>query len=156
MSNLAQFSGGNQSPKTIVNAFSTSGATAVPILLNGGEALKLAKVVSVGSVTAGVLKTIVSVTGAGQIDFLSALSGDATARTLRVKVTLDGVVAFDSTTASVSIGGNGISVIGAAPSAGGMPMVLQPVFFNASLLVEFASSVTETGISSVGYTYRTF
>ena len=155
MSNLAQFSGGNQPPKSIINAYSTSGVVTTPIYL-GGEAAKLVKVVSVGSVTAGVLKTILSVTGAGQIDFLCAQASDATARTLRVRVTLDGVVAFDSTTASNTISNLGMSVIGAAPNSSSVPMVLQPVFFNASLLVEFASSVTETNLSNVGYNYRTY
>ena len=155
MSNSLDFSGGSRPPKNIINAFSTSGVTGIAMLLSSGEASKAVKVVGLGAVTAGVLKTALSVTGAGQIDFLAIVAADTTPRTLRMKVTIDGVVAFDSTTASISITGAGMPVIGVAASATSVSMTLQPTFFNSSLLVEAASSLSEAAPANVGYNYRT-
>lgn len=155
MSNSLDFSGGSRPPKSIINSFSTTGAAGIVTLLTGSEAAKAVKVVGLGATTANVLKTVLSVTGAGQIDFLGMTTADGTARTLRIKVTIDGTVVFDSTTASIALSNGGISVIGIAPSATSVSMTLQPTFFNTSLLVEAASSLTEATPANVGYNYRT-
>ena len=151
MSNLSQFFGGNKPPKSIINAFSNSGFSA-----SGAVPPYNIKVVAIGAVTSNVLKTVLSVSGAGQIDFLSLTTVDTTSRTLRAKVTIDGTVVFDSTSAVIASVNYGFTPLGACSSSGGTPPALQPTFFNSSLLVEVASSLTETDKANVGYNYRTF
>jgi hypothetical protein len=110
-----------------------------------------------GACTAGVLRTILSVTGPGCISYLGYEAIDATIRAHRIKLTLDGNVVFDATTASTAdilsavtevIGSvSPFSVTGSDYWGGWQEM---PVMFNASLLLEYASSLTETDKCRLG------
>ena len=156
MSVLSQFAGGGQRPpKVLVNNYSTSGW--VPYQVNQTIGIANSKTVLSGAMTAGVLKTLLSVSGAGSIEFLSLMTMSTTARTMRIKLTIDGQVAFDSTSATTSANEYGAVVLGSgnAPFGSSVP-TYEPTLFNTSLLIEVASSITETDKFTLGYKYRTF
>lgn len=132
MSNLSQFIGGSRPPKTIVNGCS-SGTLLSGIGING------AKSIASGATTADVLKTMLSISGAGAVKFLWLIKVDTTPRTLRLKVTIDGVPVFDATSASDTNANHGLLAVGNTISSS-YPQ-LESVAFNSSLLVEAASSV---------------
>lgn len=140
-------------------------------LLNGASAFKImnsatpdlfsagwliAKTVTSGSTTAGVLKTVLSLSGTGVISFLAMGSADSTSRTHRLKVTLDGVVIFDATTAATANTTFVFSAIGCvvntAASTHSAPN-FEPLSFNTSLLIEYADSLSETGGAYLAYRY---
>lgn len=157
MSVLSQFSGsGQRPPKVLVNKYADSGfvCARVDLSTNGANA----KQVYSGAMTAATLKTILSVTGAGSIDYLSVRGMDITSRTLRMKITIDGVVVLDSTSAATAdASSNGAVYIGVGDGSGATwPAAYEPTLFNASLLVEVASSLSETDKFLIGYKYRTF
>lgn len=131
MSNLSQFIGGSRPPKTIVNS-SSSGTLLASIGVN-------AKSIASGATTADVLKTMLSISGAGAVKFLCLKKVDATPRTLRLKVTIDGVTVFDATSASDTNANYGLLAVGSNIDSA-WPQ-LESVAFNSSLLVEAASSV---------------
>lgn len=145
--------GGGLVPKSIVKGQLEAKANiGDAITLIGGHA------VLSGACTAGVLKTILSITGRGAISGLFLASVDTTFRTHRVKITLDGVVVFDSTT-SVVYDQAVVPVIGAisvaGPSGSPVGIVENPIMFDQSLLVEYATSVTENDKTKFVYTYYT-
>ena len=134
--------------KSIVNAFSTNGYT--PVATSGSTSNKT---VACGALTANTLATVLSVTGgSGSMEFLSAVSVDATARTLRVQVIVDGVTVFDSTSASTSAA-QGCLVVGQAVS-GASAYDSEPLYWNNSLTVKVASSLTETDKFNIAYRYK--
>ena len=144
MSGLSQFTGGARVPKVLING--TSGASQA-IQSSGGQ-----KVTLTGALTANTLATVLSVTGSGVINYIAASSVDATARTHRLKITIDGTIVNDSTSASVSTANSGISPIG---FSSGAVVIWDAIPFNTSLLVEYASSVSETAKTNIYTTYRT-
>lgn len=104
---------------------------------------------SSGATTAATLKTILSVTGAGCLNFVSAQSRDATSRTIRVKVTIDGVAVADMISSAITATNTGIIAIGGLASyfdgVNYIPSVVPgKLAFNTSLLVQVASSLGET------------
>jgi hypothetical protein len=136
MSTLSQF-GGNRATKSIVNAFSDSGWAGVSVSNPG-------RTIASGSLTANTLKTILTVTGAGTFHGLSFRTANVTSRTIRIRITLDGVVVFDSTSAAISTGTTGAILTGSSAYP------VSPISFNTSAVVEIASSLTETdGISMI-------
>lgn len=114
------------------------------------------KVVVSGACTANTLKTILSLSGNGVISALGVGSGDVTSRTHRIKVTLDGVVIFDATTAATTSLTTAFMVIGSVNylvASVGATVAFEPLAFNQSLLVQYASSITETDKAYIGYRY---
>lgn len=94
-----------------------------------------------GTLSVGVLKKLLSISGRGQVNFLMALENGAGPYNNQLKVTLDGIVIFDKTR-SVSANYGLIAVgygVGSATSGDYMTMH-QPIQFESSLLVEVASS----------------
>jgi len=106
-----------------------------------------------GACTAGVLKSILSVTGSKvRLNYLQLTNSDATARNSRVRVTIDGTVVFDATVENAG-GSNHIAVgqiITGTPSSA----IFHPVDANNSLLIEYSSSVTETNKATLHYAYE--
>ena len=147
------FSGGGFVPKSIVN-YSSSGTLTRKSATSSVNGLypgyTSAKIYSVGACTANTLKTILSVSGKGAISFCALNEGDTVARTERVKITLDGVVIFDATTAGSAVNYAACEIIGSiVPAWNGTYNLYSgicetPLQFNTSLLVEFASSLSET------------
>lgn len=156
MSSLSQFVGGRAAPRPTgtldgISAFrSCIGVTSFPL------DIAPIKLVASGACTANTLKTILSLSGSGVISALGVESGDATSRTHRIKVTLDGVVIFDGTTAATTNAAIAFMVIGAINylvTSVGAVVTYEPLAFNTSLLVEYASSITETDKAYIGYRY---
>lgn len=144
MSSIFQFMGGARATKSIVNAFSTSGWTPVAVTVHSGRLLLS------GAMTAATLKTLLTVTGAGEVSSLALTTLEAGSRTLRLRVLVDGVVAFDSTSVSAGISGVGC-VIGAGVGDAGIVFSGSPIRFLTSLEVQVASSVTETDKLQLAY-----
>lgn len=101
-----------------------------------------------GAMTAGVYKTVVSVSGAGALGFLSGFSGGDTAKTITLRVTRDGgaPLIFSSSSMWISYCFAAIGTISSVldPASGSSSLVAIPyrLFFNRSLLVEIMSSIT--------------
>jgi len=144
---------GGRSTSSIVNSQSTSPCTATTATGGGNGNVKLALS---GALTAATAKTMLNITGsAGEMAWLSLYAVDATARTVRVRVTVDGVVspyAFDSITNSFSSANIGIIVVGNLTSTSISTISLN-LRWNSSLLVEIYSSLTETDKLTLLYNY---
>jgi len=150
MTTLSQFTGGNVPPITIVNKFSS---TAAP--QNVTNVAVSAKTYQSGALTANTLATATGlgqVTGSGKIKLLCLYTNDATARTLRLKVTIDGTSVFDSTSSSVSSSIYGVFAVGFA-DASGTVFHEDGIYFNSSFKIEIASSLSETDKIAVGLVY---
>ena len=117
-----------------------NGGASTLVYASTGAAANCASV-SVGTLSAGVLKKVLSISGKGQINFLMALENAAGPYNNQIKVTLDGTVIFDKT---VSISQNyGVIAVGygaGAVATGDFLAMHQPIQFESSLLVEIASS----------------
>jgi hypothetical protein len=148
MSTLSQFTGGGATT-SIVNFHSSGGTSATNV--NATSTAGHREVLS-GALTAATLSTLLSVTGAGRCPQLSAYAKDTTARTIRLVVEVDGVTAFDATSASVSARNSGIY----AAAGGTNPLSPgEPIVFTSSLVVKVASSLTETDKVAIAYSlYR--
>jgi hypothetical protein len=139
--------------KTIVNGCSAGGQAGIALNTN----VAAFRQVVTGALTANALSTVLSISGRGQVDVLGFYTGDATARTLRLQVVVDGsTVAFDSTTASISSSGQGLAAAGMIFSGSQNLSFGAPIHFNQSLTVNVASSLTETGKSTLIYTAQTY
>lgn len=137
------FGGGTGPVASIVNASSTA-ATAFPIASAAQNANAIA--VLSGALTAGTLKTVLNATGRGRIGFAAVWhTSDATARTVRIKVTVDGVVVFDH--AANNLSGQTAGLVAVGTIAGN----LQWIEYRQSVLIEIASSLTETDKLSSAY-----
>ena len=149
MSTLAQFAG-NAPTTSIVNAFSTNGA-AVQIGVQGSGSTNSATNVLSGALTANTLASALSVTGGGEVPYLSVFTKAATSRTVRIKVTVDGVSVFDSTSTATAVTNSGLLVVGQTSATNFVVQAPAPLRFNSSLLVEIASSLSETDKVSIAY-----
>ena len=134
--------------KNIVNAISTGGWPSATTLTFTDNA----KVVASGALTAGVLSTVLSITGPGQCPLLAMTTADGTARTLRMQVVCDGITVFDSTSASIALNNKGGIVAGSCDTSGRV-IDGAPIYWNSSFVVKIASSLTETDKIDVAYRY---
>lgn len=154
MSYITRFASGNRATKQIINNVSTAGFLWVGVR----SSIQGAKSVASGAMTANTLKTVISVSGsAGVMDYLTIKTADATSRTLRVKITVDGVVVFDFTSAATATSGDTACIISSTTDAGASaapePSELK-LTWNNTLLIETASSVTETDKFTYYYRYN--
>jgi hypothetical protein len=151
MSTLSQFTGGGAT-KAIVNSCSTSGYTPTNFDISANGLQNQGREVLSGALTANTLKTLLTVTQAGQMPFLTAYSKDATTRTIRVVVIADGVTVFDSTSGSIGSTNRGCIVAGNHTwvTASGLGQG-SPIRWAQSLVVQVASSLTETDKVAIGY-----
>jgi hypothetical protein len=155
MSTLSQFTGSSQRVASVVNSSSgTSGTT--NDYINGSNITRPVKKYVVGSTTANVLKTAVSVTGSGAINWCALWQSDTTSRTLRIKVTIDSRVIYDVVSATNATAQWGLLPIGSIVDSGGASFpIFQRIPFESSLLIEAASSLTEAGTALiVGVNYE--
>lgn len=139
--------------KTIVNAISTAGWATSAVNIAGTDA---AKTVASGSLTANTLAAVLSISGPGVMPILAATTADATARTIRIQVIVDGSTPFDYTSASVAATSRGGVVAGNMSSNGASQVLIdgEPIRWNSSLVVKIASSLTETDKINVHYRYH--
>lgn len=159
MSNLTQFLGGKTGAPHPTGLL--DGASAFRVTQNATSntlpsAYSPIKRVQSGSTTAGVLKTILSLSGSGVLSFLAVENNDTTSRTHRIKVTLDGVVIFDATTgAEISINRTHL-VVGSMSNDttnAATEITFEPLSFHTSLLIEYADSLSETNGAYLAYRY---
>lgn len=152
MSILSQFTGGELPPRAIINYSNSGGVNAnVPAASNQTNL----KFTNSGAVTANTLKTVLSITGSGSIQFLAVGATNTTSKTQRIRVTIDGVVAYDATSSSSTSTDVGLIAIGSTVNSTTRAPVLDNVLFASSLLVEVTTSVSETDGISIRYQYRT-
>lgn len=137
MSTLSQF-GGTRSTKSIVNGFSSSGYGPINLSATPGSV----RMLNSGALTANTLKTILNVSGAGIFHILGARTNNTTSRTVRMRLTIDGTVVFDSTSAATMNPESGGLITGS--TSGTTPLPGATVVFNSSAVFEIASSLTET------------
>ncbi|HPL79491.1 MAG TPA: hypothetical protein PKY40_10820 [Burkholderiaceae bacterium] len=92
------------------------------------------------------------------MNWTAVYTNDVTARTLRMKITVDGSVIRDYTSASISTVDTGFVGVGGGYYNGttGPRAFYQPIRFSESLLIEIASSVTETDKATFAYNYEVF
>lgn len=137
MSTLSQFMGGRNKVASVINGQSTSGQA-------GGAGLTSvlgAKALTLPWDNTGTLATALSVpSGRGTLNFAAVTSNYGP---LRIKVTVDGRVIFDSSTNGA---GSSIVAIGAVITSS-MTAVFQPIPFESSLLIE--TSLTTAAGSGV-------
>lgn len=151
MSDISEFGlGGQRATGYIVNYFSAGGVSANDV--NASQSTNAREVLS-GALTAATLSTVLSITGAGSMAYLSAYTKDTTARTVRLFVIADGVTVFDATTNSIAVALRGLIAAGCIPAAatpGGAE-----IHFNASCVVRVASSLSETDKVAIAYNLET-
>ena len=138
---------------SIVNSQSTSPCTAR--FTNSGSGINVISALS-GALTAATAKTMLNITGsAGEMAWLALYSADATSRTVRIRVTVDGVTspyAFDSITSAFTNTDYGIIAVGNTTSTSISTLSLN-LKWRSSLLVEIYSSLTETDKLTLAYNY---
>jgi hypothetical protein len=106
-----------------------------------------------GALTSNTLATVLSVSGRGKLNFLTAYTNDVTSRTLRLKITVDGNVISDKTSSTISASNSGLVPVGVWNATSAVAM-FQPIKFYQSLLIEWASSLNETGKFTAGVNYE--
>ena len=139
------------STRSIVNAFSIAGYTTrtVQDYTTVGAIATLS-----GALTSATLKTMLSISGSGgTISLLTIKAVDVTARTMRVKITVDGIVAYDATCASSTTANNGAVIAGLFSSS--TPLAMNSIYWRSTLLIEIASSLSETDKLSMQWIYNT-
>ena len=106
-----------------------------------------------GACTAGAWKTVLSVTGSRvRLNALLMTFLDATARTGRLRITLDGVVVFDNT--ATNAGGSNHLAVGQIVVGSANSVLFHPVDANTSVLVEYQGSLTETDKARFNISYE--
>lgn len=150
MSTFNQFFALSKKTTAILNKNNTTTTT----LHFAGGYLQNTPILS-GALTADTLATVYSHIGSGSINFLAVYANNTTAREIRVKLTLDGIVVYDNISASISATGSGLKPIGIFNYV--LPAIaLEPIAYNESILVEISSSLTETDtLSTIINAYTT-
>lgn len=130
--------GALRATSSVINAHSSGGTSQTfNVAINARALLS-------GAMTAGTLSTLLNVpSGAGRMPLCALSTNDSTARTARLRITVDGVVVFDATSASMSGTGVGIFAAGYNPGSNTISPS-DPIVYTRSLKVEAASSLTET------------
>lgn len=150
MSYLSQFFGAQRATAAIVNAHSSGSPAGITL-----SSLQLAKGVLSGALTANTLATIVTLTGQGFVPVCAVQQEDATSRTLRLQVIVDGVTAFDSTSAASTTQYRALVAAGSMiqTSAGNYQLAdgYPGIRFFVSCVIKIASSLSETDKLSVLY-----
>ena len=106
-----------------------------------------------GALTAATYKELVAVTGAGSVKWAAVRCVDATARTLGLKVVIDGVTVFDAVSNSISATNSGMIAVGSKNGSYDVTDGHAP--FNSSLSIQVKSSLTETDKVALDVSYYT-
>ena len=147
--------GANNTTRQIVNADAIAGFTPFNGDIDATAPWRSKEVLS-GALTANTLATVLSLTGPGEVPLLTSYTKDATVRTVRTVVIVDGVTVFDFTSASIGVAKRGAIVAGelaAVASGSAAYFVAQgnPIRFSVSLVVQQASDRTETDKLALAY-----
>jgi len=132
----------------VVRPFAATGSVITGLGTNQDGVTSVAS----GTTTGGVLKSIFSYTGGGGImSHLSIRTANATARTIRLKVTIDGVSVYDNTSSSISSADRGFILSGVI--SGSSTNILPPLLWANSITIEIASSLGESNGITTEYVY---
>jgi hypothetical protein len=156
MLQLLKYHGAISSCTSIVNRYSSGGVLSTNSLVSTSAVATLT-----GTVSANTLKTILNVTNSGgYLNLLFITAADTTSRTMRIKITMDGVVVFDAISAACTAAGKGVVAVGSSHRqlATTVPAYEEavkplPTRFNTTCKVEIASSVSEVDLTAVYYDY---
>lgn len=133
MSVLSQFVG-SRSVKVLTNE-----VISVPIPI---PAIIGARQADVACAVAGQLYPVLSVSGAGALGFFSLRTMTATGQTLRVRISIDGTVAYDQTGTNFAGSGYGFVILGALLSDGtNVRALTHRLQYNSTLLLEISTSL---------------
>lgn len=149
---ISQFFGVEGPVTSIVNYYSSGGVQSSSSL--AASAINNTKETLSGPLTANTLSgAIVNVSGRGRVNIVTAYTKDATARTVRLVVIVDGATIFDAPSSSISNSGYGLVAVGNMDNTNGSQFT-QPIRFNSSFVVKLASSLTETDKIATGVNYE--
>jgi len=143
---------GTRRTASIVGPWSSAGYTPSSIDADSSSVATLS-----GALTANTLKTLFNLTSlAGRVPKLAIKTNDASARTIRVVITVDGSAVYDITSASTSANNVGACFAGKARTEtsgylGGQPDIV----FTTSCKVEYASNNSETDKFTLYHIYNT-
>lgn len=129
-----------QATKNLYNACSSAGYTTIGSM----QSITIAKTATSGTLTANTLVDLINESGsAGYLSQLSIYNNDATSRTLRIVVTVDGTSIYDVTSAATTTANAGAVLAGSVSSTN--PQALPPIYYTNSIRVQYASNQNETG-----------
>jgi hypothetical protein len=147
-SSMFPSAGQRKATRALFNKYAIAGTAGAGITTLGQSISTLS-----GVMTGATLKTFLNVSGiGGEMPILSVRTNDATARTIRVKITVDGI-AYDITSASLSSSGSGVVLAG--PVNASNPLITPSIKWNSTFVVEIASSLTETDKLTIEWIYNT-
>lgn len=140
--------GALKSTKALFNKYAIASTAGATISTNPQAIATLS-----GAMTLNTLKSFLSVSGSGgEMPLLTIRTNDATARTIRVNLTIDGV-AYDFTSASISASGTGVIPAGSLNST--VIPFTPSIKWKSTFVIEIASSVTETDKLTIEWIYNT-
>ena len=116
--------------------------SSLPFTVSGNTIVIGSVTTASGALTANTLKTMLSITGSGKCNLIAVTTADTTSRTVRLQITLDGVVIFNQTTGAITTASNPITFNNNTS-----------LDFLSSLKVEIASSLSETDKLSTSINY---
>lgn len=155
MTTLTQLYGGGSGPvASIVNQFSAGGVSTAASI-SATSAQNASEILS-GALTANTLASVPGFpkTGRGRLNLLTVFTKDATSRSLRAQVIVDGVTIFNPPASDLITNiGSGIVPVGVVTAATGA-LEMQPIDYQASLDIKVASSRTETDKVAIGINYE--
>jgi len=134
-----------KSTTSILNSFA-SGLSTLNSVLHIGTTIGVIPVLS-GVLTADTYKEVLQITGSGVLNVLTVSTVDTTARTVGLKVVIDGVTVFDVTSSPSSLSGRGLSATGTYTGE----TVLVPIPFHKSISASIKSSLSETDKIQLNY-----
>lgn len=160
MSNLNQFFGNPLGipPTLLVGNDTTITPTSVGLSTDVIRAMCNVKSTLSGALTATTWKTLVSITGGGVLNFSAVQALDTTARSMGMRITIDGVVVSTRETLDAAMNANAfIPVVGSSVTTTNLnDFKFDPIPFAVSLLIEVRSSLSETDKIAALYNYRTY
>lgn len=147
-STMIPSSSATKSTKAIFNKYAISNTAGISI-----SSINSAIATASGAMTTNTLKSFLNISGVGgQMIYLTIRTADATARTIRTKLTIDGI-AYDFT--SAIFGGTGQGIILSGADATTNTIVAPPIFWRSTFVIEVASSLTETDKLIIEWIYNT-
>lgn len=128
-----------------------NGSNLLSTCMSAANATKLQS----GALTANVPQLALSLSGSGRLNWGGVMTNDATSRTIRAILVVDGRTVRDFTSASMASVGAGFIFLGAGYSNGsGFAIGFQPIDFKQNVSIYIASSLTESGSIWLGVNYE--
>ena len=160
MSNLQQFFGPPATTFVSVPEEAPYTHTTTPVVITAAvsrNANGLTRILS-GTTVANTYKTVLNVTGGGNINFLGAITVSSTNRNLDLRLTLDGVAVGTISATGLTATDKILPMVGAIRGINASPtsdiFAFDSIRFNSSLQVEIKSSLSETDFTGILIKYN--